>query len=662
MPSQFIDNFTHSLTASSPALSSTLELSAESPTEGSNEQVSTIKRTLHTLLVSFPQPLNAQQLKDAISVLSELESESGSFSVKAADAEEDALKNAVVGKITVGLYAEVMDLYLSQATEVETEAEWWRDIERSRLNAAWYLLQTTPVRLCNIAETVIAAVRSQNLPLSLSTFASSSLARLFPTSPTSPFRPSVLTTAFFPHLSKTSLAVTALLYPPVTSLPASAPFTERTTGTLSYYYTLITSCITHPLSLTRQECRSNRRALENIRDERAEVLGKVSQMRNDLSKILTDPSYAFSSMTEFLPKIQYFIQILDCKAAVDAEVKYSSPVQALAHLSNETLPMLVQSHRRTLGNNRLLRPSTLVLAWPKILLLPPLTLIACRSLYASRASLEEVVKDAVTTLKGFVRGWLLEPLRDVLKTVRSGSGDEEGVLVRREGVMADLDSLERMTLSLAKDELKYSDEQLVALSRQIRLGDMTPVMQVYEKDIRRPLKSAVAGTLLRNVFIQVQKAKVDIDQALTGIDRLLKSQELTFAFVGVAPALAVVYLACGALTHIWTGGRGRGRYGGLHRRRGVWDSMRRIERLLIPINQQEVEDLTSGLLLLSLARLRSYATDHLPANSRLRDGFLEDLDELEKPELRRDAKLEVVHRMWRCWGASLGWDGCGAYH
>jgi nuclear-control-of-ATPase protein 2 len=66
-----------------------------------------------------------------------------------------------------------------------------------------------------------------------------------------------------------------------------------------------------------------------------------------------------------------------------------------------------------------------------------------------------------------------------------------------------------MTLSLAKDELHFNPEQLAALSRQVRLGDMTPVMEVYEEDIRTPLKSAVAGTLMRNVFIQVQKAKVN---------------------------------------------------------------------------------------------------------------------------------------------------------
>ena len=36
-----------------------------------------------------------------------------------------------------------------------------------------------------------------------------------------------------------------------------------------------------------------------------------------------------------------------------------------------------------------------------------------------------------------------------------------------------------------------------------------------------------------------------MQQALSGIDKLLKSQELTFAFVGVAPALAITYAALG---------------------------------------------------------------------------------------------------------------------
>ncbi len=71
-----------------------------------------------------------------------------------------------------------------------------------------------------------------------------------------------------------------------------------------------------------------------------------------------------------------------------------------------------------------------------------------------------------------------------------------------------LQSLERMTLSLARDKLHYTPEQMAALSQQIRVGDLTPVMQIYEDDIRSPLKSAVGGTLVRTLLVQVQKAKV----------------------------------------------------------------------------------------------------------------------------------------------------------
>jgi nuclear-control-of-ATPase protein 2 len=65
---------------------------------------------------------------------------------------------------------------------------------------------------------------------------------------------------------------------------------------------------------------------------------------------------------------------------------------------------------------------------------------------------------------------------------------------------------------------------------------------------------------------------VDIDQALSGIDRLLKSQELTFAFVGVAPALAIVWAVVGGLGRTWSVNRDS--WGGRKRRKGVWERMR----------------------------------------------------------------------------------------
>lgn len=184
---------------------------------------------------------------------------------------------------------------------------------------------------------------------------------------------------------------------------------------------------------------------------------------------------------------------------------------------------------------------------------------------------------------------------------------------------------------------------------------------------------------------------MDLDQALEGIDKLLKSQELTFAFVGVAPAFAVLYVLGGYLRSLWRSGAGSGKYGGKRQRHAVWLSIRyaqfsilshwgtqfivsrRIERLLISqpkTPRKQIQDehkragsippLTTGLLLLSLANLRTYAETCLPPRSRLRQGFLADVEDLEDPVLGRTEKLRVVDRMWKSWGEVLGWGRIAA--
>ncbi|KAF9472197.1 nuclear control of ATP synthase 2 [Pholiota conissans] len=114
-----------------------------------------------------------------------------------------------------------------------------------------------------------------------------------------------------------------------------------------------------------------------------------------------------------------------------------------------------------------------------------------------------MVRDAKEAVHAFIEGWLIAPLLDVLKAVRAGGKGD--VLVR--GVLADLESLERMAVALARDSLKYKPGQLETLAAQVRIGDLTPVMQIYEEDIRTPVRSPLTGTLLRNLFIQMQKAK-----------------------------------------------------------------------------------------------------------------------------------------------------------
>ena len=65
-----------------------------------------------------------------------------------------------------------------------------------------------------------------------------------------------------------------------------------------------------------------------------------------------------------------------------------------------------------------------------------------------------------------------------------------------------------MVIAFAKDQQSWSDAELRDLSEQIRRGDLTPVLKVYERDIKHPVRSALGRTLIRSLLIQAQKAKV----------------------------------------------------------------------------------------------------------------------------------------------------------
>ena len=69
-------------------------------------------------------------------------------------------------------------------------------------------------------------------------------------------------------------------------------------------------------------------------------------------------------------------------------------------------------------------------------------------------------------------------------------------------------SLERMAISLSKDRLSYNQSELDALAERIRHGDLTPVLEIYENDIKSPIRSAITGSLIRSLLIQIQNAQV----------------------------------------------------------------------------------------------------------------------------------------------------------
>ncbi|KAI5114949.1 hypothetical protein M0805_003689, partial [Coniferiporia weirii] len=471
---------------------------------------------------------------------------------------------------------------------------------------------------------VLNALRLHHLPLRPSSFTPQTFRRLFPRS----LRPTAVSTAFFPHLAHQS-------------------------------HLLFTS----PFELARQECELRRERLIKLRDERAEQLGLLMSAKSEIELSIRDERPSATAT-----RLQKVIGGCSGQKLESTEINSDSSAPTLHNLVFSQLPAHVSAHSELLSSLR--RPSRLTLIWPRLALIPPISFVLFRLVYGSRESIAETALRAHDTVKGFWFGYVIEPVREILDTVRIGR-DDAARIVSREGVRADIESLERMSIALSMDKLSLNESELRGIAEQIRQGDLTPVLRIYEDDIKSPVRAAIAGTLVRSLLIQVQKAKVDLDQALSGIDKLLHSQELTFAFVGVAPALAIVYSFTSFVRDVWAGGRGDKKFGGRKEREGAWLAIRHVERLLLTNpgsssalrtgqgSESALPALTSGLLLISLARLRAYTEARLPARSLLREGVLADIGDLESPDLGRAEKLRVVERMWRSWGALMGWDRMG---
>ncbi|KAL5482420.1 NCA2 [Sanghuangporus weigelae] len=578
------------------------------------------EQKVYSLLLQLQSPLDKAALRKTLLTLHEQQ-------YQLVSSEDLAVRDALERRIVIGLYAEALDQFLKEAREADSEAEWWDSIVRSSRSVSWYLLATLPERIVRSSRVVLGALREHNLPIRPSSFSPRSLRKLFPS--VGSLRPTALGTAFFPHLAHQ---------------PRLLFFS--------------------PLELTRQECERRREKLSHLRDERASQLGQLMLLKAELEQAIREnPNVAV---------MKFRRAIADDSTVLYPSIEGEDPISQLHYIAFTQFTAHTASHNEELASLR--RPSRLTLLWPRLVFLPPVILLLFRTIYDSRESIFDSVLQAHDTMKAFWFGYVVEPVRDILNTVRSG-GDDGTRIVNREAVRADIDSLERMAVDLSKDKLSLNGSQIEQLSQQIHQGDFSPVLRIYEQDIKSPLRTALTGSLVRSLLIQIQKAKVDLDQALSGIDKLLKSQELTFAFVGVAPALAIVYVTFSGLRTLWIGGRGGKRFGGQHERESAWLAMRRVERLLItspsnnhPISSpssgehhsdSNVPPLTSGLLLISVARLREFAEARLPAHSLLRSGILADIADLESPDFGRSEKLRIIDRMWRSWGKVLGWDGLG---
>ncbi|RKP06882.1 ATP synthase regulation protein NCA2-domain-containing protein [Thamnocephalis sphaerospora] len=313
------------------------------------------------------------------------------------------------------------------------------------------------------------------------------------------------------------------------------------------------------------------------------------------------------------------------------------------------------------------RPSFLTRYWPMLgagLLLGPW---AAGTLFSYRYSLRDWVRELGTTTRQFLFEWVWRPVRDIYETVRHR--EPRLAIMGKASLSSDLESLERMVVDLAREGGTLSERELAIIARNVRDGDLSVVLRQYETEMKTPLKSALFDNLIRVLLIQVQKSKVDLELAMTALDKLLHANELNFAFLTAAPVLLVTYGVTRWLSSLWRRRRGLSA-GTAHQEARIW--LRRTERLLNQHNRTrdvsepfsaaagqhlrsqhgELPHQAHGLILCNTHSLRDLVP-RLALAEELQRELLADLREIEDARWTTAQRLGTIGRMYRTYAFLL---------
>lgn len=303
------------------------------------------------------------------------------------------------------------------------------------------------------------------------------------------------------------------------------------------------------------------------------------------------------------------------------------------------------------------KPSRLVRYWLPITASILSSTTVLRILVNRQAEILQWIQNLGATVVDFWQNWVVEPTRNVIRTIRHDEGSEISIVSKR-SLEGDRDSLERMVVDFAIDVPATATEtgaplteaEISSIRAKVREGDLTPVLKAYEKDLSSPLRGAITGNLIRALLIQVQKTKVDVEIAMGGIDSLLKSQELLIGFISLTPGLLVAYAVSRWVRTSFTEKRGTK----AERKHGVMlRQLRNIDRILTsasPTYEGELPYKDQGLLLCEIHVLRQAAVKVMPW--QIYREFSEEAEELcdvRKGVQRQKAVLGRVRWAYMRW-------------
>ena len=423
----------------------------------------------------------------------------------------------VAAKATVQISGLIMRFYLVQSLILGDDLSYWDDIQGSFWHTGVYTVQTLPLRLlCSIRKPHLGRDSDYKYR----------------------FSPSLLSAQwaeFYNRLQRTvQLASTRSLCKGTPSFlsksKSEAQQKQKLLNALRVKY--ISS-----IGFLMEECLSFKtdngvpsRDADSVTDEQLSIV--VSKSVAMMEKVLR----ATRNSTPDFGKETLLTIEREADMESQANRKYSPQlnfvVNQLVYIIQDLLPSNKTFSKMSIKTHG--RPSLLTRYWL------PFALGICTAntfmkiWVTQRARLVTWVMDIGSTTVRFWTNWVVEPIEKLVKTIRHDEGSEIA-LMSKNSLATDRASLERMVVDFVIDRNSSDADTTVAstaaIAAKVREGDVTPVLRAYERDLRAPFVGTVRGDLIRALLIQLQKTKVDVEVAMSGIDSLLKSQELVFGCV-----------------------------------------------------------------------------------------------------------------------------------
>ncbi|KIH90299.1 nuclear control of ATP synthase 2 protein [Sporothrix brasiliensis 5110] len=562
----------------------------------------------------------------------------------------------LVSKATVQVYGVLLNTLLERITPLHDDIWYWDDILSSYGSLSLYTVQTSPLRFWNWAKEVSQVVVESRTRFAAATHTPLGAIRSGSASLTQQWQQ---------------------FYAIVRRGIAQRSFAGLERRLLS------------PIARCRVDARHNQKRLRRLRQLIASGLGILIDegLRfdldegTDLKAITADNGRRWKGVVERSVSLmdQVTTDVLAVESSVlDFEDKVFNDVQGdpiltanqfdankPARLARRLDQLLAQGIPGLVGDLQLVvkdygRPPRLLRYWlpAGILLLSSSTLL--RIVANRQEDIVRWIRDFGSTVRDFWFNWVIEPVTKIIGTVRHDSNSEIAIM-SRDSLRSDRESLERMVVEFAVDrpELAGSasaltEVELSTIRAKVREGDVTPVLRAYETGLRKPFQGAVRGDLVRSLLIQVQKTKVDLEVAISGIDALLKSQELVFGFVGLTPGVLVSIAALRYVRGLLYGRKGLRRGQRVERCVRV---LRNIDRIFCDatVELATMNGILSykhrGLLVCEVHVLRSLAVGLFPGD--IEKEFLEDVDEMVNGKTVDKQRLALDRVRW-AYGRYLG--------